>query len=284
MEHENEVKILKNRIDELEKQHMDMVDKLKDKIECPVCMEIPRKGPLPVCPNGHFVCPQCKKESCPTCRSNMGNNKSILAGTIIDNIEHKCKFEDCDESFRLPDLDKHEETCPHRIVSCPHPSCNMKVSLSKLRSHLLDKSSCQNNNCLVNLTNNDDYKNSYEITRDFERPSITWGLKIFDFEDMEFVFYPQKHEGRFYFVIVMLGSDLQCSKYRVELELHEYSCNDSSDGKGISFKFCGNPTSIDFEKNKLDSFGISEKSMKRLMDKSKDNTATFSLTVSLFNL
>lgn len=162
MEHEHEYKKMKMRIDELEKQqkdlqdfHHNMVKLLKEKIECPVCMDIPRKGHVPVCPNGHFVCHECKKESCPTCRSNMGSNKSILAGTIIDNIEHKCKFEDCDQSLLLPDLIKHEEACPHRSVVCPQKSCTVKVPLSKLISHIVDNKSCsENNNISVNLVMN----------------------------------------------------------------------------------------------------------------------------------
>ena len=31
------------------------LEKLKENVECPVCMEIPRAGPMFVCPNGHFV-------------------------------------------------------------------------------------------------------------------------------------------------------------------------------------------------------------------------------------
>jgi len=283
-EHESEVELLKNRIDELEKQHRDlklshqsMIDKLKDKIECPVCMEIPRKGPVPVCPNGHFVCPKCKNESCPTCRSIMGSNKSILAGTIIDNIEHKCMFEDCDQSFLLADLGKHEEACPHRIVNCPHTSCNVKVSLSKLRSHVLDKRSCRDKNVKVKLNNNKRC-NSYRVTGNMWRPNITWGLKTFTCEDMDFVFYAYKSEGCFYFLIVMLGTEVECSEYTVELEVQE-NTESAVDGPKISYKFCGNPTSIDVEKKKLDSIRINETSMKRLLDKS--DSASFSVSYSV---
>ena len=33
---------------------------VKKEVECPVCMEIPRKGPIYACPNGHLVCQRCK--------------------------------------------------------------------------------------------------------------------------------------------------------------------------------------------------------------------------------
>jgi len=279
-EHESENKILKCRVEELEKQQKDLVDKLKDKIECPVCMEIPRKGPVPVCPNGHFVCQTCKKESCPTCRSNMGSNKSILAGTIIDNIEHQCKFEDCDKTFLLPDLEKHEEACPHRRVVCPHPSCAaLKVPISKLRSHLLNKSSCHKDNVLVHL-----HKNKRCTTFDMANVDVTdllmvWGLDTFSFDEMDFVVFPHKSKGQFFFVIVMLGTEVQCSEYTVMLEVHEYS--EFSDTKNIFFKFYGSPTSIDVDETERDSFILSERSMNRVMNKSSDKTNSFSVTYSI---
>merc|ERR1719318_1363201 len=49
-------------------KHSITLEKLKENVECPVCMEIPRAGPMFVCPNGHFVCKKCKTGSCPTCR------------------------------------------------------------------------------------------------------------------------------------------------------------------------------------------------------------------------
>ena len=45
-----------------------LIQKLKDKLECPVCLDVPRNAPVPVCLNGHFVCQKCKRDSCPSCR------------------------------------------------------------------------------------------------------------------------------------------------------------------------------------------------------------------------
>ena len=33
--------------------------KLRKLIECPVCLALPRKGPVPCCANGHLVCSPC---------------------------------------------------------------------------------------------------------------------------------------------------------------------------------------------------------------------------------
>ena len=95
---------LRRRLDELvlaNKKQEGMMQQILDKLECPVCLNIPRCGPVPVCPNGHFVCIKCKADSCPTCRTVMGSGKSLLASTSLENIEHKCKFDHCEEKFAL---------------------------------------------------------------------------------------------------------------------------------------------------------------------------------------
>ena len=42
-------------------------------LECPVCWEIPKTGPLYQCENGHFLCSACngKVNLCPVCRVNL---------------------------------------------------------------------------------------------------------------------------------------------------------------------------------------------------------------------
>merc|ERR1719154_1055879 len=113
-----------------------ILNQIKDKVECPVCMEVPRSGPFPVCPNGHFVCRRCKTGACPTCRVAMGNGMSLLAGIVVDNIKHGCRFVDCEESFAVDKVEDHEKICQHRIVSCPHDLCKEKFALSNVLKHL----------------------------------------------------------------------------------------------------------------------------------------------------
>merc|ERR1719154_219774 len=98
---EEEKSYLKLELKEETEKHNQILDQMKDKVECPVCMEVPRSGPVPVCPNGHFVCKKCKTGACPTCRVPMGNNKSLLAGIVIDNIKHGCRFIKCEKSYAI---------------------------------------------------------------------------------------------------------------------------------------------------------------------------------------
>ena len=37
-------------------KHKAILEDMKDRVECPVCLVVPREGPVPMCPRGHFLC------------------------------------------------------------------------------------------------------------------------------------------------------------------------------------------------------------------------------------
>ena len=45
------------------------------------------------------------REECPTCRVKMEQGTSTLAVTVIENIEHQCDHEGCDQTFSLAGTD-----------------------------------------------------------------------------------------------------------------------------------------------------------------------------------
>ena len=53
----------KNKVEEknmkLEEDKNKIEGKLRKLVECPVCLLLPRKGPVPCCTNGHLVCSTC---------------------------------------------------------------------------------------------------------------------------------------------------------------------------------------------------------------------------------
>ena len=175
-------------------------EQLKGKIECPVCLEIPRSSPAYVCPNGHFVCSKCKTDSCPTCRVAMGTGKSLLAVTIIENVDHKCKFVDCEELFAMDKLENHEKVCKHRTVHCPHESCNEKVVLSKLLEHIGKKS------CSTKLVVVDDklecdpasFKVKINNEPAMELKKLNWKVYIYSYKGTEFAICSHKLDNFFY--------------------------------------------------------------------------------------
>ena len=94
-----ELRKVKDELSRMTRKHEDLVGKLRNKVECPVCLEVPTKAPIYVCSNGHVVCEHCTREQCPTCRSSMVRSNNILALTVVENIDHQCQ--DCNNYFSL---------------------------------------------------------------------------------------------------------------------------------------------------------------------------------------
>jgi len=246
-----------------------LLHKLKDKVECPVCLEMPRSGPVSVCPNGHVVCDTCKRNSCPSCRSAMGTGKCLLAGTIIENVDHKCKFLDCDEAFALEDIEDHEVSCPHRTVNCPDVVCPVKVPLSKLVDHLINSEICSICTFPDETFGNWNRGNGYSSLSGFDYGR--WPMDIYSYSGESVAVFPYKSRGQYYFVIVMFASETECAKYKFELIVHptrQVRDLDSED----TVKFQGSPLSIDLKKEDLNIFSASEQSMSSIMKKSSDKS------------
>ena len=134
-----EISRLKAELVEEKRKYADIVSKLQAKVECPVCFDVPKKAPVPVCPNGHVVCTTCVRELCPTCRHRMGDGKSTIAVTIIENIPHTCEnqLHGCPVTTSLSNLSSHQAVCPSRAVRCPNFSCAERVPLTELAEHTL---------------------------------------------------------------------------------------------------------------------------------------------------
>jgi len=245
-----------------------LLQQLKDKVECPVCLEMPRSGPVSVCPNGHVVCETCKRDSCPTCRSAMGTGKSLLAGTVVENVDHKCKFLDCYEAFAPEDIEEHEVSCSHRTVRCPDVKCPVKVPLSRLVDHLINSEICSR--CTFALETFENWKRRYYRSRNDSSPNKRWSMGIYSYFGESFAVFPTKYWGQYYFVIVMFASEAECAKYRFEMIIHPVQEPRDLDSKD-NVKFQGSPLSIDLKKKELNLYSASEQSMSLIQKKSIDN-------------
>merc|ERR1719186_1073797 len=274
----------KKEIDNL-KRKLTIVDKLKEKIECPVCMEIPRAGPVPVCPNGHLVCQECNRgTTCPTCRVRMGTGNSILATTIIENIEHKCKFVDCDDYFPVDAVEEHIKVCPHRSVSCPYGNCEAKVSLSKLMDHL-NKEDCSVHSAPFSLEMNRAAASIHSIfkfqTNEEQQCAATavGKLNTFSFDDVCGCIFGEKIDGIYYVCCLMFSSEIECSKYKIEMAAHEEGS--TSEDSEVCLKFAGKPVSIDCDKKEFMDLGllVSGKAMEKMLRKSRMNIFQLSFSI-----
>jgi len=116
---------------------------LESTLKCPVCLNLPRDLPVPCCPSGHIVCRSCRPQvadnKCPTCRQQMpANMTNSVVGSLIEQVEHKCKFSDqgCEVKLRLKEIKIHEKSCLKRTVKCAFKNCGINVMLNKFKSHV----------------------------------------------------------------------------------------------------------------------------------------------------
>jgi len=219
---------------------------LKEWIECPVCLDIPRASPVYVCPNGHTICKICKRENCPTCRVAMGTGKSILAVAILDIIDHKCRFSDCEKLFSLDKLENHEKICEHRIIKCPYNSCGEQVSLSRILDHFSSSEICstRNNPIVIDSSSKDGFE-VFRVADGYEDNDsyISWRLHILTYKESNFAIYSKKEKEFYYISMIGFESSVKCTKFKVELVVHEW--DSEKDNSDLSLSSVGNPCSID---------------------------------------
>jgi len=211
---------VREELGRITRKYEDLVKKLRDKVECPVCFDIPKKAPVPVCPNGHVVCVRCVREECPTCRVKMEQGTSTLAVTVIENIEHQCDHEGCDQTFSLADLPSHLSRCSHRSVKCPGLDCSARLPLSSLHNHVIS--------CCVERAEIKPYKLPHKFTymmnediKDLggENQNFNWKLEGMKFEERIFFLKVTRkaRAGRWFFFVQMIGSQEDTVGYGVTI-------------------------------------------------------------------
>ena len=197
------------------------VDLLEERVKCPVCLEVPTSSPMYSCSNGHLVCVSCYQGSnsdCSMCRTKMFKNVSLLAKTVLENIEHRCRFdiEGCKVRTPLAEVEGHKKICNFRPVSCPSYRCKDKVAFEKVIDHILSK-------C----------KHSFSM-KYLEGPSHSqvFNVPISSFEKYSTKVQPMKFHEHFFFLnekidnehvrrfyVQMLGTPEECKKHTVEIKL-----------------------------------------------------------------
>lgn len=122
------------------KQPIISAEDLKDVLECPVCLRIPRCAPIFQCERGHVVCNEChpKLVTCPVCRLPLGKTRSLISEKVLSRLPTVCKFCDygCTIEMMKSDLESHEKECLYRLVRCVDLACNEKVPFAGLLDHM----------------------------------------------------------------------------------------------------------------------------------------------------
>jgi len=226
----------------------ELVSQLAAKVECPVCFEVPKSAPIHSCLNGHLVCRDCRRDTCPTCRVPLGRSTSLLAITVIEQIPHRCEFEPqgCSARLALPDLKAHTANCTYRLVRCPNFSCSEKVPLAMLAEHTLKR--CIHNGTFYDaplgnkynyITYPPDAKNQFD-----RRRNSTWRPDGLTFDGKNF-FLKITRKGRqcsWFFYVQMAGSEQEASLYTATIQV--YNPKVGVNGRN-SYRFIGEVCSID---------------------------------------
>ena len=113
---------------------------LREDLECPVCLAIPKKGPIYQCQSGHIHCQGCHSglRECPICRGPIGNTRNLALEKIIAKLPSKCKFSEhgCLVEEKLPgEMMRHERICNFRLVKCISPGCEETITMPDLHDH-----------------------------------------------------------------------------------------------------------------------------------------------------
>lgn len=66
---------------------------LKIHLECPVCLTVPKVGPIYQCRNGHLLCYRChsKLQRCPLCKIPLEKLRNLLSEQLLSMIEPEYK-------------------------------------------------------------------------------------------------------------------------------------------------------------------------------------------------
>ena len=123
-------------------------------MECPVCLETPRAGPIYSCRKGHVICRDCQPQvtQCPTCRDKHTDCRSLIAEKLLSKLLQdtpvSCKFRGSGCVFEdlVVALGEHETSCMFRAVRCPashRGACSWVGPLNKLIQHVIQQKCAQ---------------------------------------------------------------------------------------------------------------------------------------------
>ena len=240
-----------------------LTDQLEGRVKCPVCLEVPTSGPIYSCPQGHLVCSTCFQgpdSNCPLCRTRMSKTISLLATTVIENIEHSCKFEEegCMVKSKVGEVEKHRQECPFRPVTCPANNiCKKLVPLAHLIDHILN--TCEGSFAKFAGRCKNVEGSSYTASYLDLGSLYCCMVDTFSWADKFFFLCQRKGEQCRNMYVQMLGTEEECKLYTVSLNLVDKSGQ-------VSLRFSDSPLPIEMteEDRKVAGLPVFDKFMKKI--------------------
>jgi len=272
---------LSKKEEELEKQnekvvkHEKLVAVLEERLECPVCLDIPTTGPIYTCSNGHCICSACyqgKASNCPVCRTRMFESISMVAAAVVANIDHRCRHEGCLERLPVELKEEHRRVCAFRPVTCPALRCNAKVAYSLLVDHLLNhcKESASKEHGMWDMKNSSEtYPFIYSTNKEEEGNSSSIRVMTMMWRSKYFFLTVQKMAGSLWNIYVqMLGTREECRRYRVTITVEEKE-------KGLVETSCRPPHPIYEEFQDIQGLVVNDDAMKDMAVKHQNGKDVF---------
>ena len=209
-----------------------LMAELRSKVECPVCLAVPTKGPMASCVKGHLVCLPCHQRmltsglaDCPTCREPMARTMgdtimSLLAKTVIENIEHECTNQGCDKRLPYQEVTRHKkDLCKFRMVLCPGQNsvCKTTLPFSSFNDHAKICKGLSLMNVGEKTVMDIRFKKNF-----LDRSSnyITWKANLFQIDNEEFVLRKKMANGKFTFTMLMVADRDKCNRFMVTLAIN----------------------------------------------------------------
>jgi len=215
--------------------------KLQDKVQCPICFYIPTTFPVPICPNGHVTCRSCKRNTCPTCRAPMGQATSTIAVTIIENIDHNCKFEDdgCQVRVSLAQLTSHQTACPFRRVLCP--KCDDRFPVNGLMKLIEDDHEIKI--IPAPLLS----RHLVAVRGRYVRGKLYNSSEVISAHGENFFFHVRadRTEKTWHFYVKMVGNEEECKNYETVINVRGQRAKG-----GVSYNFLGDVVPVDLSRTK----------------------------------
>jgi len=238
-------------------------------LNCPVCLELPRQLPVPVCQNGHTVCLTCSRNGlahCPVCRDPEPRGVSLLAGRLIQVVPHRCPHQACDKVMTMGEVEGHQAACQHRNIRCVASSqCHANITPATLKEHLLGR--CQYTMVVDPWMDHARRKTCLKFTLRLQAACLNnqgrrqFSLRAFQWEGRCFCVNIRKLVNSLLVLPMMVGSEEECQTYAVRATLGgggQWDCN---------VRFTGGVVSTEVEKRRWeeDGFLVNLKSLRKLV-------------------
>jgi len=238
-------------------------------LNCPVCLELPRQLPVPVCQNGHTVCLTCSRNGlahCPVCRDPEPRGVSLLAGRLIQIVPHRCPHQACDKVMTMGEVEEHQAACRHRNIRCVASSqCHAIITPATLKEHLLGR--CQYTMVVNPWMDDARRKTCLKFTLRLQAACLSnqgrrqFSLRAFQWEGRCFCVNIRKLVNSLLVLPMMVGSEEECQTYAVRATLGGgglWDCN---------VRFTGGVVSTEVEKRRWeeDGFLVNLKSLRKLV-------------------